>query len=91
MLAELSTQSKRGLDELNKSDSSSFSATVDEYMRIMGSIKQTFHTRVQLYHSMKSAESAHIKRRSTYEKQKAVGQIHQYNIEWSLKELSNVS
>ena len=39
MLADLSAQSKRGLDELVKNDTSSFTATVDEYMRVIGSIK----------------------------------------------------
>lgn len=39
MLADLSAQSKRGLDELVKNDASSFAATVDEYMRVIGSIK----------------------------------------------------
>lgn len=39
MLADLSAQSKKGLDELIKSDVSSFSATVEEYMRVIASIK----------------------------------------------------
>ncbi|TIB69750.1 Vps5-domain-containing protein [Wallemia mellicola] len=88
MLADLSAQSKRGLDELVKNDASSFAATVDEYMRVIGSIKNTFSTRIKLYHDIRAAENSYTKKKTTYEKQKSVGQIHQYNIAYSLKDLA---
>ncbi|TIB33911.1 hypothetical protein E3P86_02917 [Wallemia ichthyophaga] len=88
ILADLSTKSKGGVDELIKSDASSFAATVEEYMRVIASIKNAFTTRIDLFHDIKAAENSYNKKKSTYEKQKSVGQIHQYNIAYSLKDLA---
>ncbi|TIA85146.1 hypothetical protein E3P99_04070 [Wallemia hederae] len=88
MLADISAQSKRGLDELIQSDASSFTATAEEYMRLISSIKSAFTSRIDLFHDIKAAESSYNKKKTTYEKQKSVGQIHQYNIAYSLKDLA---
>lgn len=50
---------------------------MDEYIRIIGSIKLAFQQRQKAYHSCHTAESELVKRRTTYEKLQRQGKTQQ--------------
>ncbi|TAQ89087.1 hypothetical protein B7494_g2601 [Chlorociboria aeruginascens] len=76
-LSDLQIRIKELYDRQAQQDVLTLGITIDEYIRLIGSIKQAFASRQKAYHSWHSAESELQKRKSTQEKLLRQGKTQQ--------------
>jgi sorting nexin-1/2 len=76
-LSELQIRIKELHERQAAQDVLTIGITVDEYIRIIGSIKLAFQQRQKAYHSCHAAESELVKRRTTFEKLQRQGKTQQ--------------
>ncbi|KAF4619017.1 hypothetical protein G7Y89_g14830 [Cudoniella acicularis] len=76
-LSDLQLRIKELYDRQAQQDVLTLGITIDEYIRLIGSIKQAFQSRQKAYHSWHSAESEMQKRKSTQEKLLRQGKTQQ--------------
>lgn len=67
-LADLQIRLRELYDRQAQQDVLTLGITVDEYIRLIGSVKMAFQQRQKAFHSWHAAESETQKKRSTYEK-----------------------
>lgn len=67
-LADVQVRIRELYERQAQQDVLTLGITIDEYIRLISSIKQAFHQRQKAYHSWHSAESELQKRRTTHEK-----------------------
>jgi sorting nexin-1/2 len=67
-LADLQIRIRELYDRQAQQDVLTLGITIDEYIRLIGSIKQAFTSRQNAYHSWHSAEASLQKRKATQEK-----------------------
>jgi sorting nexin-1/2 len=67
-LAEVQYRIRELYDRQAQQDVLTLGSTIDEYIRLIGSVKQAFSQRQKAYHSWHGAESELQKRKSTHEK-----------------------
>jgi len=76
-LSELQIRIKELHERQAAQDVLTIGITVDEYIRIIGSIKLAFQQRQKAYHSCHAAETELVKRRTTFEKLQRQGKTQQ--------------
>jgi len=76
-LSDLQIRIKELYDRQAQQDVLTLGITIDEYIRLIGSIKQAFSQRQKAYHSWHAAESEMQKRKSTHEKLLRQGKTQQ--------------
>ena len=76
-LSDLQLRIKELYDRQAQQDVLTLGITIDEYIRLIGSIKQAFSSRQKAYHSWHSAEQELQKRKSTQEKLLRQGKTQQ--------------
>ncbi|KAH8665054.1 vacuolar protein sorting-associated protein-like protein vps5 [Tricladium varicosporioides] len=76
-LSDLQIRIKELYDRQAQQDILTLGITIDEYIRLIGSIKQAFQSRQKAYHSWHSAESEMQKRKATQEKLLRQGKTQQ--------------
>lgn len=76
-LADLQIRIKELYDRQAQQDVLTLGITIDEYIRLIGSIKQAFSQRQKAYHSWHTAESELQKRKSTQDKLLRQGKTQQ--------------
>ncbi|KAF8251667.1 Vps5-domain-containing protein [Wilcoxina mikolae CBS 423.85] len=76
-LSELQIRIKELHERQAQQDVLTIGITVDEYIRIIGSIKLAFQQRQKAYHSCHAAENELVKRRTTFEKLQRQGKTQQ--------------
>ncbi|KAF9038440.1 Vps5 C terminal like-domain-containing protein [Panaeolus papilionaceus] len=69
-------------------DITTLTATVDEYARLINSVRMAFNSRVRTYHSWKQAESDLLKTKQTHEKNRAQGRIPPDRLGFSLSQIA---
>jgi len=68
VMADVERQSKELLEEQSKQDLESISGTVEEYLRIIASVRHAFSSRIKLFYAWKSAETEMARVRNMHEK-----------------------
>jgi sorting nexin-1/2 len=76
-LSDLQLRIKELYDRQAQQDVLTLGITIDEYIRLIGSIKQAFSSRQKAYHSWHSAESEMQKRKATQDKLLRQGKTQQ--------------
>lgn len=66
--AELHTKLKENLDRVNLQDQLTLGFTIEEYLRIIGSVKYTFETRTRVYNQLFSFQQELAKKEESLEK-----------------------
>ncbi|KAF5383683.1 hypothetical protein D9615_003643 [Tricholomella constricta] len=65
--------------------------TVDEYARLINSVRLAFSSRIRTYHAWKSAESDLLRTKQTHEKNRAQGRIPSERLGYSLSQIAEAS
>ena len=76
-LSDLQIRIKELYDRQAQQDVLTLGITIDEYIRLIGSIKQAFHQRQKAFHSWHTAEAEMQKRKATQEKLLRQGKTQQ--------------
>lgn len=66
--AEVQTKLKENLDRVNLQDQLTFGFTIEEYLRIIGSVKHTFETRMKIYQQFQNASQELSKKEDSLER-----------------------
>jgi len=88
-LSELQIRIKELHERQAQQDVLTLGITVDEYIRIIGSIKLAFQQRQKAYHSCHAAENELVKRRTTLEKLQRQGKTQQDRLTQLIAEVAD--
>ncbi|KAG6891588.1 hypothetical protein C0992_002626 [Termitomyces sp. T32_za158] len=75
----------------SEQDMVTFMGTVDEYARLISSVRFTFSSRVRIYHAWKSSENELLRVKQTHEKNRAQGRIPPERLGYSLSQIAEAS
>ncbi|PPR08142.1 hypothetical protein CVT24_012356 [Panaeolus cyanescens] len=72
----------------SEQDMATLMATVDEYARLINSVRLAFNSRIRIYHAWKQAESDLLRTKQTHEKNRAQGRIPPDRLGYSLSQIA---
>ncbi|KAG5723672.1 Sorting nexin-2 [Termitomyces sp. T112] len=72
----------------SEQDMVTFMSTVDEYVRLINSVRLTFSSRIRIYHAWKNSENDLLRIKQTHEKNRAQGRIPPERLGYSLSQIA---
>ncbi|KAH6915925.1 protein transporter [Coprinopsis sp. MPI-PUGE-AT-0042] len=87
-LAEVERKAQEMEGTQSDQDLSTFMATVDEYARLINSVRAAFSSRVRVYNAWKATENDLLRTKQTHEKNRAQGKIPPERLGHSLSQIA---
>ncbi|KAG6821426.1 hypothetical protein H0H93_010150 [Arthromyces matolae] len=75
----------------SEQDMETFMGTVDEYTRMINSVRLAFSSRIRTYHAWKNSENDLLRIKQTHEKNRAQGRIPAERLGYSLSQIAEAS
>ncbi|KAJ3510096.1 hypothetical protein NMY22_g16080 [Coprinellus aureogranulatus] len=88
-LAEVERKAQEMQSAQSEEDCTTIMATVDEYARLINSVRAAFQSRIRVYYAWKNAESDLLRTKQTHEKNRAQGRIPTERLGFSLNQIAD--